>query len=117
MDVDTDGYTSAAALYNYLIITFPNMINKIDFIHHSAKEHGIIINDNILNKYNLIIVPDAGTNDFEQQKILKENGIDLIILDHHQLEKEIISNDNFALVNNQESKNYSNKMLSGVGIV
>ena len=118
VDSDCDGYTSAAALYNYLIISFPEIENNIDFIVHKEKMHKIIINDYILKNYQLICVPDAGSNDFEEHKILNNNNIDLIILDHHQVEKDFFNNnEHFAIVNNQISKNYTNKMISGVGIV
>lgn len=117
VDSDCDGYTSAATLYNYLIIAFPNMINNIDIILHDTKIHGIPIERIPLTKYELIIVPDAGTNDIEQQQTLLETNTDLIILDHHEAEYEFQCNEHFALVNNQISNNYSNKMLSGVGIV
>ena len=118
VDSDCDGYTSAAAIFNYTLLAFPEMLENLDFIVHENKTHGIIINDEILSKYKLIIVPDAGSNDEEQHKILRENGIDLIVLDHHQVEHDTFINDiHAALVNNQNSKEYSNKMISGVGVV
>lgn len=118
VDSDCDGYTSAAAIFNYTLLAFPEMLENLDFTVHENKTHGIIINDEILSKYNLIIVPDAGSNDTLQHRILRENGIDLIVLDHHQVEHDTFINDTHAaLVNNQSSKDYENKMISGVGIV
>jgi single-stranded-DNA-specific exonuclease len=63
VDSDCDGYTSAAAIFNYTLLAFPEMLENLDFVVHENKTHGIIINDEILSKYNLIIVPDAGSND------------------------------------------------------
>ena len=62
---------------------------------------------------NLLIIPDASTNDIEQCKSLKEKGLDIIILDHH------ISNgiNPYAIVVNNQMCKYQNKALSGVGIV
>lgn len=118
VDSDCDGYTSAAAIFNYTLLAFPEMLENLDFVVHENKTHGIIINDEILSKYNLIIVPDAGSNDTWQHRILRENSIDLIVLDHHQVEHDTFINDTHAaLVNNQSSKGYENKMISGVGIV
>ena len=117
VDSDCDGYTSAAALYNYLILAFPNIEDKIDYILHPTKAHGIIINDSILKTYQLICVPDAGSNDVKEHEILLENGIDLVVLDHHEVDCEPNINEHFALVNNQYSADYPNKMISGVGIV
>ena len=54
------------------------------------------------------------TNDTEQCKALKEKGIDIIILDHHDRE---IDNPYAIIVNNQCSDNYENKELCGAGIV
>ena len=59
-----------------------------------------------------IIVPDAGSNDYELHKELKDRGIDILVLDHH--EAEYISED-ACIINNQLS-DYPNKELSGVGV-
>lgn len=65
-------------------------------------------------KYDLIVVPDAGSNDVEEHKVLKEMGYEIVILDHHEVSK---ISENAIIVNNQSSENYSNKSLSGVGVV
>ena len=62
----------------------------------------------------LFIIPDAGTNDTEKCNQLIEQGVDVIILDHH--EAEDIANGNKAIiVNNQMSNDYTCKSFSGVG--
>ena len=65
------------------------------------------------HNFELILVPDAGSNDYEAHTILKSKNIDIVILDHHLAEK--ISED--AIVINNQLSNYSNKDFSGVGIV
>ena len=65
------------------------------------------------HNFNLILVPDAGSNDYEAHAALKSKGIDTIILDHHLADK--ISND--AIVINNQLSDYPNKDFSGVGIV
>jgi single-stranded-DNA-specific exonuclease len=35
----------------------------------------------------LVLIPDAGSNDYEQHKLLKERGIPAIVFDHHEAEK------------------------------
>ena len=117
VDSDCDGYTSAAAMFNYTLLAYPEMVENLDFIVHETKAHGIIINDEILSKYNLIIVPDAGSNNIVEWGILRDNNIDLIVLDHHEVEHIFTNDEHAALVNNQSSANYSNKMISGVGVV
>lgn len=66
----------------------------------------------------IIFILDAGSNQFEEQQALVDSGMDVIILDHH----EISNIDKFNLspaiiVNNQISPNYQNKALSGAGVV
>lgn len=113
VDCDVDGYTSAAELYNYLKANYPETI--IDYQVHDDKTHGLEITENILNKeYELIFVPDAGSNQYDEHKQLYDLGIDIIILDHHECEYE---SSNAIVVNNQLSKKYKNKNLSGVGVV
>lgn len=64
----------------------------------------------------LLFVPDAGSNDFEQHERLDTLGIPVIVLDHHSVDDNEESK--FAIVvNNQLSPEYENKALSGVGIV
>lgn len=113
VDSDVDGFTSAALLYNYLRANYPNA--RIDYQVHDQKRHGLDMVDGIYqNKYDLIIVPDAGSNEYEKHKILKDLNIDCLVLDHHDAPYE----SEFALVvNNQLSERYENKDLSGVGIV
>ena len=63
--------------------------------------------------FKLILVPDAGSNDYEAHAVLKSKEIDTIILDHHLADN--ISKD--AIVINNQLSDYSNKDFSGVGIV
>ena len=63
--------------------------------------------------FDLILVPDAGSNDYEAHTTLKALGKDIIILDHHLADK--ISDD--AIVINNQLSEYPNKDLSGVGVV
>lgn len=114
VDSDVDGYTSSALLLNYLYAVFPEIIPNITYRLHTNKEHGIVL-DVILDKdYNLVIIPDAGSNQYEEHAILKAKGIDILILDHHETEKE---SENAIIINNQLSPLYPNKYISGAGIV
>ena len=62
---------------------------------------------------NLVIIPDAGSNDLEEIQLLSEDGIGVIILDHHDLEGERPN----ALLINSQLQPYQNKELSGAGVV
>lgn len=111
-DPDVDGQCSAAEAYLY-IKRMDNEYPITILYHQNAKAHGlddIVVPDDI----KLLIVPDAGTNDYIQCKELNGRGIDVLILDHHEQEDK---NDYALIVNNQCSKNYMNKQLCGGGIV
>ena len=53
------------------------------------------------------------SNDYEVHKALKEKGIDVLILDHHEAERV----SEYACVINNQLCDYPNKNISGVGIV
>ena len=59
VDSDCDGYTSAAALINYLNCLFPSFTqNNIIYRIHKGKEHGLIP-DTIPTDVKLVIAPDS----------------------------------------------------------
>ena len=115
VDSDIDGFTSSAILYNYLMENFKDI--NIEYHIPDGKEHGL---DTIMplleheQKYDLIILPDSSSNDYECHKKLNEMGYEILILDHHEAEKY---SENAIVINNQLSKNYPNKSLSCVGVV
>lgn len=114
VDSDVDGYTSAAALINYANMIAPGHAQRnISYDIHDGKEHGIIL-DKIPKGTKLVVVPDAGSNNYEEHYILREEGVDVLVIDHHEADK--ISSD-ACVINNQLSRYYPNKSLSGVGVV
>ena len=123
VDEDVDGNCSAAMMYSYV-----KRLNKdypVGYIFHKrTKAHGLegLDDDVIVDKdTKLLIVPDAGTNDVESCKTLKDRGVDVLILDHHEQAKDkegnLIDNPYALIVNNQMSEFYTNKSLCGAGIV
>ena len=106
-------------LYNYIKMLDKNYPVRY-ILHNNNKAHGLAkIDDrdfNIPDGTKLLIVPDAGTNDAEQFNELIDNGIDCICLDHHEAE-DIAKLNKAIIVNNQISKNYTDKDFSGAGIV
>lgn len=118
VDSDCDGFTSSSLLINYLYDLFPAWVaTHVHWIIHSGKQHGLsdCCDEIVKNQYSLVIVPDAGSNDYEYQDKLFENGVKTIVLDHHEIEEpEKIKN---AIVINNQWENYPNKQLSGVGVV
>jgi len=110
-DADCDGLTSSTLLYNYIKEIYPNA--NLQFQNHIKKTHGIMLDDlkDILPTIQLLILPDASSEQFKEHKIVKDMGIDIIILDHHSVKDY---STNAIVVNNQLSKISTN--LSGVGI-
>lgn len=112
-DSDADGFTSSAFLINYLYSIFPDYCKtNLGYRLHEGKQHGVIL-ETIPEEADLIIIPDAGSNQFEEHQILSEQGKTILILDHH--EAPYVSP--HACVINNQLCNYPNKTLSGVGIV
>lgn len=119
VDCDPDGYTSAAAMYNYIKRLDENYPVQY-IIHNSNKAHGLSKmgkgDFDVPKETKLFIIPDAGSNDVKQLNELAKNGIDCICLDHHDIE-EWTGETDAIIVNNQTSENYTCKDFSGVGIV
>lgn len=113
VDADVDGFTSSSILYQYIKLINPD--KQIDYFLHNGKQHGL--EDcwkRFLEKdYDVIIVPDAASNDSQYASNLK---YPVLVLDHHILEDEYLS-ENLVLINNQTSNKYRNKNLSGAGVV
>ena len=124
IDSDCDGFTSSAILWLYIKHIFPEA--KLEFTVHEHKQHGL---DDKVDwicdeaRWDLIILPDAGSYDIKEHRMLGELGMDVIVLDHHEQlydnqGQPIVSNfPNTIVVNNQLSPDYTNKSLCGAGIV
>lgn len=99
-DGDVDGICSTVILYQYLI-KFSDTWN-IKILIHSGKQRGLDDED-IMNRIRkdhpvLVIIPDAGSNNYVQAEELCEMGIGLIVLDHHDIDTPIKSGN---LISNQ----------------
>ncbi|WEG18637.1 DHH family phosphoesterase [Alkalihalophilus pseudofirmus] len=106
-----DGYTSSAALISYLRRVYPDF--KINYRLHEGKQHGVILSE-IPDSATLVIIPDAGSSQYEEHAHLSKKGVDVIILDHHPVDEE---SQHAIVVNNQLSPDYTSKAITGVGIV
>ncbi len=118
VDSDNDGFTSATMMGQYTARLQSNA--KIFYWLHSGKQHGL--EDHIAKLremepgcFDLIILPDSSSNDFEYHEELKEKHIPCLVLDHHITDLKI--SDNAVIINNQLSPKYKNKELTGAGIV
>ena len=120
-DSDVDGFTSASIFVQYM----RKQNNKVqfDYILHDGKGHGL--SDTIEKIYTLIdkghnikyvVIPDAGSNDYEYIERLGADGIKCLILDHHIVEPDTKFSDHAVIINNQLSPEYKNKDLCGAGV-
>lgn len=116
VDVDCDGMCSAT-----IIRTFLNTYYDIDPVIYirQGKAHGLrasasedIVEQIKADGIQLMIIPDAGTNDAPECHDLKAHGCDTLILDHHKVE---VDNPDAVIVNHHLS-NGLNVALSGTGV-
>lgn len=113
VDSDVDGYTSSSILMNYIHrINAEWVDNNWIYNLHDTKAHGIIPLD-VPTDVNLVIIPDAGSEQFLEHKSLQDRGIDVLIIDHHNA----AGYSPYACVINNQISNYPNKQLSGAGMV
>lgn len=115
VDPDADGFSSSSIIYQYIKKIAPEV--KISFFLHDNKAHGLT--EKILERVSntdidLIVIPDAASNDDEGIARLYHMGIDLVIIDHHEVDEEPRFG---VLINNQLAHNEeTNKNLVGAGM-
>ena len=112
VDSDVDGFTSATIIGQYLT-TWRSDFN-IQYFLHSGKAHGLEEHWESLQDegFDLVIIPDAGSNDSEYAEQLS---CPILVIDHHILDKPVTAK-NLLVINNQTSPAYLNKNLSGAGM-
>ncbi|WP_068541218.1 single-stranded-DNA-specific exonuclease RecJ [Thermodesulfatator autotrophicus] len=115
-DYDVDGTTGAAILYLFLkelglepLVIFPHRERDGYGLHPhliaSLKERGI----------SLLISVDCGISAHEACRVARENGLEVIITDHHEVPEEI--SEALAVINPKRKGNrYPFRELAGVGV-
>ncbi|RLC52184.1 MAG: single-stranded-DNA-specific exonuclease RecJ, partial [Candidatus Cloacimonadota bacterium] len=115
-DYDVDGTTSTSLLY----LGLRKIGAIVDFYipHRMIDGYGLSLSgvDQIIDKGSkLIISVDCGINAIEEVQQINEQGIDIIVTDHHN-PKEVLP-DAYAIINpKMEDSNYPFKDLAGVGV-
>jgi len=113
-DYDVDGITSTFILYK----TIRNLNGNVsyDIPNRFIDGYGLSVSKayDIINEgYNLVITVDNGIKSVKEAKILKDNNVELIITDHHEMEDELP--DAFSIIHTGLS-DYPFKPLAGVGV-
>lgn len=114
IDGDADGFTSAAMMYRYL----KQLDVEATLISSPHKNHGLQgMTEEILNTgIDLLIIPDAGSNDSElQNELIHQYDIDIIIIDHHDIEDKNTAKHSDAVIINSQLNNM-NHNFTGAGM-
>jgi single-stranded-DNA-specific exonuclease len=78
---------------------------------HSGKQHGLSEDITINEDIKLVILTDSSSNDFKQHKVLKDRGIDVLVIDHHECDEGY--SPYAVVINNQLSHKIKNKNSCG----
>ena len=115
-DYDVDGITSSAIVYGFL--------KQVGVDAHctlpSRQDDGYGLKDYFIKQFKeqgiqLLITVDCGTANFEEIKLAKSLGIDVVITDHHTVPEMLPPTD--VIINpKRDDCNYPNKNLSGSGV-
>ncbi len=120
-DHDCDGQTSHAVLYTVLTQHFGHPEEKIQsFIGHRLKE-GYGLSEAVVGRIlaqnprpSLIITADNGSSDEARIAMLKKEGIDVIVTDHHEIPAEGIPHSAYAVINpTREDCLYPDRFIAG----
>lgn len=118
-DYDVDGTTSIALVYDFLK-KYLKVQNLSYYVPDRNKEgYGVsikAIREAIANKVKLIITLDCGIKDFESIKLAEDNGIKVIVIDHHEEDKDKKHPASVVLDQKCEDCHYPFKELSGCGV-
>ena len=125
IDSDADGFTSGSITYNVLsdIVESFEATSNISYLTHTTKAHGLTdeVMENIQQiDTDLLIIPDAASNDIDNLLTLDTANYNVVVIDHHNIEDETYIDmiENVTIVNNQRSDNGEvNKHLTGAGMV
>ncbi len=115
-DYDVDGTTAVAILYSFLKNRYPSVEFYIP--DRNTEGYGISrkgIQYAIDNNFSLIVALDCGIKEIEEISFARDNGIDVIVGDHHT-PGEILP-PAYAILNpKQKDCPYPYKELSGAGV-
>ncbi|MCH5197754.1 MAG: single-stranded-DNA-specific exonuclease RecJ [Oscillospiraceae bacterium] len=115
-DYDCDGVTSTALLYTYL----QNTGADVDFYIPSRIDEGYGLSEKTAERilqggFSLVITVDNGIAAIKEAEFFKENGIDMVVTDHHQAGETLP--DCVAVIDPHRPDDTSPcKELAGVGV-
>ncbi len=115
-DYDVDGVTSTSLLYLFI----KSLGGNVSYVIPDREGDGYgLSNEGVLrafeNGINLIITVDCGITSVEQSRLASENGIDVIVSDHHE-PGEILPEVCAVINPKRQDCAYPFKHLAGVGV-
>lgn len=113
VDSDTDGVTSGAIMYRWLKAAY----TAPDWHISQGKSHGTsreLIEKLSKKQYDVLIIVDSLDADTERYKVIRDMGIKIIVLDHHDIDRDVPYSDYITLVSSAD--NYDNPELAGAGV-
>ena len=114
-DYDVDGITAAA----FMTIALRNIGVSTEYYIPNRLQEGYGLNKkaiDIIKKRNgkLIITVDVGINSKEEIKYAREQGMSIIVTDHHKMLSE--PEDDLIMINPKVTKSYEFSSLAGAGV-
>lgn len=111
VDTDCDGMLSSSLAYRFIIENYPQ-ITPIPVFHKNPKSHSLddVIDDLLKLEPSFLWIPDAGSLDKNNCKILKDEGWIVICSDHHL---SVESDNPYATVVNNQFGDKVDKCGSG----
>ncbi|USN87363.1 MAG: single-stranded-DNA-specific exonuclease RecJ [Candidatus Nomurabacteria bacterium] len=117
-DYDCDGIPGGVVLHDFFkAIGFENFSNYIPHRHYDGfgLSEKAVLSINKDSDPALIITIDCGTTDFEAVRVAKEQGIDVIITDHHEPKEKLP--EAVAVVNPKIGNTYPFTGLCGAAVM
>lgn len=116
-DYDVDGITSTSTMYRFL---FEQKAN-VEYYIPNRMEEGYGLSKVAIDKViklgaQLIITVDSGITAIDEVKYINDNGIEVIITDHHEC-KETLPEAYAVISPSRNDSTYPFKELAGVGVV
>ena len=115
-DVDVDGLSAGTIITN--LLTKLAIEPKIYF--NSGKIHGLnstIVEKAISDKIDLLICVDSASNDIAFHGELNSNHIDVLVLDHHEIETKVLPTPHTVIINPKQGTDPVPRDLSGAAVV
>lgn len=111
-DVDVDGISAGTIMIRYL----KEFTDNVQTFINIGKDHGLIRQDiERFSDVDILIIVDSLDENTSQYERVFNNGKQIIVLDHHAIDDNVLYDKYVTLVSSQ--REYGNTELSGAGVV